>query len=1051
MIRALKETGAVAAEEQSTKQVAIRVQPYLDAIRQAAVETLRPSPDQRRIVAGQQALAAVRDLGEGAGATALVEVADLVTEALRLATAASGDPTLQMGHYTTAIVADLTRVVHGLAAEEDPTASLEHARGLLRAMPRTATAEFVEVDLSDREQIARIIAAAQEQAPPAAAEPPLRPSIPPPTHPRSPEALAALREELKRYEAHVRELSRGPASVRAAALDALAASAETLQTTARDAGIAQVERIMTCVCRVLDAHRSAARPVTAKSLEFVLAGHRIIPMILESLDEPRRVARAVDALVEQSATLLIALHQASAAPEAIWPEPQPGRDRAAEANQPALPGMVESPDDSLRLIGTSYLLPLPDAEMSERVLPDLAGDATTLFADDAVALLPRLAEAILAMERGPQDEVAAATERLERTLHALRAAATAAGLLTISERCARMVALLQADRRATPGPLLYEAHALSDALEQVIAEATDAPTSSRAVRRTVRADVRSVEQLVTLASELAVRTGGHEQRSHRLGRAIQDLAHARRRLRDLARGLAHQPGATEALATELREVEEDVLLAFQVIDQLRGEFDALWRRQVKVLTELDDGLRRLRLVPFSALVPRLERAVLGAAREAGKSVRFVVDGGASEVDAALLDSLSSALLPLVRNAVVHGIEPPDVRRAAGKPEEGLVRLHSYRDGSQIVVQVVDDGVGIDDRAIAEQARASGFPVPAEGLTRDRALQLIFMPGFGRKPGTADGAPRRGGIDTAGMAVSEARGTITVDSEIGAGTTFTLRIPLVPSQAKALVVAVAGERYVLPFVDAEPCEEPVVIEPEPDGVGYSAMLGGERLPAVDLGALLEVRPAAHVQHPAGRLLRVLHEGEPWLIRVDGLFDQQRVMIRPLEQGEAARSSAPGVVGTTALPTGQIAQIVDLAQLLDSARHPLRWRPRQTGRLGRAPFVLIANSSISARRSLAQALERDGWRVLAARDGLEVRELLERMRPDLIVIDVELPLLDAFELAPEGELPVIGLLPDESPEARAQAEALGAHTTITKPWDDELLLRTARQVARPAREP
>src|SRR5690606_6622996 len=131
------------------------------------------------------------------------------------------------------------------------------------------------------------------------------------------------------------------------------------------------------------------------------------------------------------------------------------------------------------------------------------------------------------------------------------------------------------------------------------------------------------------------------------------------------------------------------------LDHLRGEFDAGWRRQVRALADLDDGLRALRLVPFSTLVPRLERAALGTARAAGTLVRFIADGGATEVDATLLDSVGAALLPLVRNAAEHGIEPPDVRRANGKPEQGTVRVRAERDGSQIVIQVSDDGAGID--------------------------------------------------------------------------------------------------------------------------------------------------------------------------------------------------------------------------------------------------------------------------------------------------------------------------------------------------------------------
>lgn|GEM_PF-1320476 len=1019
----------VSSDVQTSKQVALRVQPHLDTVRSAAVETLRREPDRGRIAAAQRALATVREIAEAAGVEVLAAAAVIVGEALEIAGAEGVDPALNLGHYASAAAADLTRIVHALLMDEDPAPLLEHARAMLRAMPRGEPQQFIEVDLNDREYLAKLLGTASRPATPTL---PARRLVLP---------LADLQEiytRLDAYAACVREISAAPE--RREALDNLLAAAGALVDVATGLGVEQIERVMSAVCRVVEGFRSAEQPFTPDGVELAIAGQQIIPMILESLDDPARVAKAVDALVEQGSNLLVQVRRASE-PLEYWPEP----DHAALAASAGTDDHLLTPppdglEQALNLLDDS---PPPSAPDPETLLPRPVGDATALFAEDAAALLPRLAEVVLALERDPGSPIA--SRRLERTLLALRGAAAAAGLRWISEHAARMVALLDSADGSDRAALLREAHALSDALEQVIVQAATGQPALRAARKSLHADVEAVERLVAQASELAVRTGGHEYRSYRLAVTTQDLRAGRDRIRDVARILAERPADAADLAAELVALVADLSRAIDDLDHVRGEFDAGWRRQVRALVELDDGLRALRLVPFSALVPRLERAALGTARAAGTLVRFIVDGGSTEIDATLLDGVGAALLPLVRNAAQHGIEPPDVRRAHGKPEEGTIRVRAERDGSQVVIQVSDDGAGIDDQEIARQAARSGFPVPPDGLSRERALQLLFMPGFGMKPAADGGTPRRSGIDTAGIAVSEIRGTITVESEIGRGTTFTIRVPLLPSLTEAPVVSVAGTRYVVPFVAVSACDPPPMVIPVDKG-GYVAHWDGDTLPVVDLGALLGVRSPEHAAAPGGRLLQVDHAGQRWLVRVDALFELQAVMIRPQAlQGQGP--VAPGVVATTAMPSGEIAHVLDLAQILDSARLPARGVP-PTGTLRRVPVVLVADDSIGRRRAMVQALERDGWQVREARDGLEVREALETSTPDLMVIDVDLPLLSAFQVVDairrHPDLPVIALMAHDDPDSHGHAETLGARATLPRPCDTGTLLRTVRDV-------
>ncbi|MDI3305766.1 MAG: chemotaxis protein CheW [Acetobacteraceae bacterium] len=1009
----------MSSDVQSIKQIALRVQPYLDTVRSGAVETLQRHPDRSRIAAAQRALATVRETAAAAGVEALVAAATIVGEALEIAGAEGADPALHLGHYASAAAADLTRTVHALLLGEDPTPSLEHARAMLRAMPRGGTQQFVEVDLSDREQLARVLAAAQH--PPRAGAAPGRPPL----------RLADLEEltaHLDAYATHVRAVT-APAE-RHQALDGLLDVVTSLERRATDLGLGQIARVMGAVRRVVEAHRGAELPLSPDAVELIIAGRQIVPMILDALDDPDRVARPVDALVEQGAQLLIQVRRASAPPEDFWLIPDeadltdPGRDIDHAA--PVPPPLLERAD-----------LPEPgDGGPST--------DATALFAQDAAALLPRLAEAVLALERDPGSPVA--SRRLQRTLLALRGAAAAAGLHHISAQAARMVALLTGGDQDHYTALLREAHALSDALEQVIPDAAASEPVLLPAQRARPLPAEVVERLVAQAGELAVRAGGHEHRSHRLGLALQELRDGRDRVRDLARMLAERPADAADLALELVQVVTRLGRIAGELDQLRAEWDASRRRQLHALAQLDEGLRALRLVPFSTLVPRLERAALGTARAAGTLVRFVADGGATEIDAALLDGLLAALLPLVRNAAQHGVEPPDVRRAAGKPEEGTVRVRAERDGSQIVVQVSDDGAGIDDREIARQAARSGFPVPPDGLTRERALQLLFLPGFGSTPAADGRPPRRAGIDTAGLAVAAIRGTITVESEVGIGTTFTVRVPVLQPLTEATVVVVAGDRYVLPFSDLDVCQPAPQVEAALDGSGYVASWQGEILPVADLGALLGLRPAEQAAQP-GQFLLVRHPDERWLVRVDAVLGRQSVMLRPPGPREQLPAT-PGHVGATALPSGEIAHVVDLTQLLDAARQARTRPPAPLLRRPHAPRALVADAAIGERRSVSQALARDGWCVLEARDGLDVREVLEATPPDLCVLDVDLPLLHAFRVVEairaRAGLPVIALLALDDGEGAARAAALGARARLRKPCDTDALLRAVREV-------
>lgn len=896
----------VTTEPHLYQQLAEEGEPLLGAIRAGAAELLHVQREAGRIAQAREALAELKQRATTVGAVPLVDAVEYVSEALDIALANPPEAALGLGPYVTAVVTDLGRTLTMLASGADPTASLDHARATLRAMPRPETTDLLQVDLSDREQLARVLAAVQGSAATAGEPEPIK--VP------STAQLGDIPAALSSYARCAQALVQAPAD--SAARDALRRSLAQLQTAATEAGNALIERAAASVARVLERHREARVPLSLDSLEVIVACQRIVPMILAVADEPSRVEPAVDALEEQARLLAAQIGQGTESAD-YWPAKRTQRPESrgsTPAPSPPVPAPIPTLPTGLPSGHASppRQVPIRPHTPANGGPPALGREQRAAFAVDLVGILPRLAEIVLALQ-GQADSPAVRVE-LRLLLGAVGRAAVVAGLGVFHERCQGIVTLSE-DKTEDAATLLNQVHALFDDLERAVAGAvgTLRQADRDGGRRWLRVDSQAVEELVTLAGELTVRGGAHEQRSRRLAQSIERVASARDRLRTTTEQLGEGP-VPATVVVQLQEIADELSRATDELERARLESDAIALRRTRVQAELEDGLRQMRLASVSVLVPRLERSALGAAQRQGKMVRLLVDGGSTAVDAVALEEVNAALVQLVRNAVEHGIESPEARRALGKPEQGTVRLRAFRDGSQTVMQVIDDGCGIADSLVEQRAAELGYPVP-RGLTRERLLQLIFLPGFsGKRRSQADGMPDAG-LDLVGMAISGLQGTVAVDSEVGYGTTFTLRVPLVPSLTSAPVVAVAGERYVIPFIDVE-AADPALFKRsvEPDGTVRTEYRGAP-VRAVDLGSLLGVRAEQPSWETTRSLLLVRHGGQRWLVRVDAVLDRQNLVPQPL--GRHTEHVA-GAVGTTVLGSGQVALILDLAQLLDAVQ-------------------------------------------------------------------------------------------------------------------------------------
>jgi len=333
------------------------------------------------------------------------------------------------------------------------------------------------------------------------------------------------------------------------------------------------------------------------------------------------------------------------------------------------------------------------------------------------------------------------------------------------------------------------------------------------------------------------------------------------------------------------------------------------------------------------------------------------------------------------------------------------------------------------------------------LTRERALQLLFLPGFSLRPASG-GPPIKGhGLDVVGQLVAGMKGTVSLDSELGRGTTVTIRLPLSLPTTNSAVVTVAGEHFALPFVNVQVVPASVVHGIQQKGTTFLADLGQVRVPIVDLGSLLGLRAGHHVRDDGGTILRVQQPGAHWLVKVDDVLGLQDI-----ELGEVVNPSGQfsGVVGTATLVSGEPALVLDLDQLLDARRTSRRRRGRYTATLTSVPFALVADMSVTSRRGLTQVLDQAGWRAVEARDGLDAWDLLESILPDLLVIDLDLPLLDPFQViraAKSGDaIPVIALVTNINPDIRAKALSAGVDVVLLKPVNYDDLITSLEALGR-----
>jgi chemosensory pili system protein ChpA (sensor histidine kinase/response regulator) len=506
----------------------------------------------------------------------------------------------------------------------------------------------------------------------------------------------------------------------------------------------------------------------------------------------------------------------------------------------------------------------------------------------------------------------------------------------------------------------------------------------------------------------------------------------------------------QQLSRGLGETASDVNSLKDVLQNIAADTETILSQQQRVAAELQDNLMRTRMVPFDQHVPRLQRLVRQQAQETGKQVELRVVGSSGELDRQVMEKMLAPFEHMLRNAVVHGVELPAERAAVGKDPTASITITFRRKGSQVLIDVADDGAGVDLERVRAKAVAQGLISAEQTLSAEELAQLILRSGLSTADELTQSAGRGIGMDVVVNEIGKLGGTLGITTEAGKGCTFTVRLPYTLAISQAFIVRVGPESFALPLptvegvvrLSREEYEQRMAAD-EP-AVEY----GGQQYRLRHLGLYLGLGPTriAGDQDRVSIILVAAGENSTALI-CDETTDAREIVIKPIG---APLAGIPGIAGATILGDGRIVVILDAGALV---RMPIpEVSMDQLLRDEEAdlpPLALVVDDSITMRRVTQRLLERNGMRVMTAKDGLEALDVLHDHRPRIIILDVEMPRMDGYEFASRVRaspatrtLPIIMVTSRTGAKHRARAIEIGVNDYLGKPYQEHDMLAAIR---------
>lgn len=514
-----------------------------------------------------------------------------------------------------------------------------------------------------------------------------------------------------------------------------------------------------------------------------------------------------------------------------------------------------------------------------------------------------------------------------------------------------------------------------------------------------------------------------------------------------------QYSSLNQLSKSLTESASDLIDINHTLLEKTRDSESLLLQLSRTQTELQDGLMNSRMVPFTRLTPRLERTVRQTANELNKSVDLTIINADDEMDRTILERITSPLEHMLRNAVDHGIEDSANRLKAGKARSGNITLEVLREGSEIVINLSDDGRGIDVEAVRSKAIAQGLiDADDSSLTDLDIMQYIFNAGLSTSKQLTQISGRGVGMDVVISEIRQLGGVVSVVSELGQGSRFTMRLPLTVAVSDALVVRAADRYYAIPLVQIE---RVVRINPEKLYDYYQSNDATLNFEDNDyrvryLNEILSGNKLNELVVNTNTSLPVIiiknRTGQNIALQVDQIAGSRiEVVVKPLGQ---QFSNLSGISAATIMGDGSVMLILDLIALMRNAP-VLKEVASSTGskhrRLESQSTVMVVDDSVTVRKVTSRFLERQGYKVAVAKDGVDAIEILQETIPDLILLDIEMPRMDGFEVAIQirhnkrlQHIPIIMITSRTGEKHRERALEIGVNDYMGKPFQENELL-------------
>ncbi len=616
------------------------------------------------------------------------------------------------------------------------------------------------------------------------------------------------------------------------------------------------------------------------------------------------------------------------------------------------------------------------------------------------------------------------------------------------------------------------------------AQAVASPASSqrKAPTELVKVSADLLDNLVNLAGETAIGRGRLEQQVSDFSHTLGDMDMTLERLRDQLRRLDQETEAQvlfrqerqgpnyddfdplemdryssmQQLSRALMESASDLIDLKDTLTHKTRDAETLLLQQSRVNTELQEGLMKTRMVPFQRLVPRLRRIVRQVSLELNKQVDLRVYNAEGEMDRTILERMISPLEHMVRNAVDHGIEHAEQRLQSGKDAQGSIEIDIRRDGGDVVLTMRDDGKGINLEAVRRKAIERGMTTADARLTENEVMQFILQPGFSTAEVVTQISGRGVGMDVVSSEIKQMGGSVEIRSNPNIGTEFEIRLPFTVSVNRALMVRVGDDLYAVPLNNIQGIVRASVAElqslyEQPTSERRFEYAGNDyRLDY--LGAMLDVeaQPKITAQHLPLPLL-LIRGSVPFALQVDSLLGSREIVVKSLGPQFA---SVMGISGGTILGDGSVVIILDLPAMIRTQSSleyqrakalDMQEAERRHEQERRLPRILVVDDSVTVRKVTTRLLERHGMEVFTAKDGVHAMETLQDHRPDVMLLDIEMPRMDGFEVASLvrhdtrlKDIPIIMITSRTGDKHRERAMSIGVNEYLGKPFQEDRLL-------------